>query len=69
MVDHMLESEFSMASLRKQAAQVDKSKAERKKSSATNSKPQNKRGHGPGSSRSSGPPAFWPAKAAKFSNT
>ncbi|XP_031264804.1 FRIGIDA-like protein 4a [Pistacia vera] len=66
--DHKLESEFSVDSLRKRAAQLEKSKAERKKSSATNSKPQNKRGHGSSSSRSSGPPAFRPAKAAKFSN-
>ncbi|KAJ0089688.1 hypothetical protein Patl1_13217 [Pistacia atlantica] len=66
--DHKLESEFSVDSLRKRAAQLEKSKAERKKSSAANSKPQNKRGHGSSSSRSSGPPAFRPAKAAKFSN-
>ncbi|XP_044472475.1 FRIGIDA-like protein 4a isoform X2 [Mangifera indica] len=66
--DHKLQSEFSVDSLRKRAAQLEKNKAARKKSSATNSKPQNKRGHGSSSSRSGGPPTFRPAKAAKFSN-
>lgn len=66
--DHKLESEFSIDSLKKRATQLEKAKADRKKSSAANSKPQNKRGHGASSSRGSGPPAFRPAKAAKFSN-
>lgn len=68
--DYKLESEFSVDNLRKRATQLEKVKVERKKSSAaTNSKPQNKRGHGASSSRGSGPPAFRPAKAAKFSNS
>ncbi|GAY56314.1 hypothetical protein CUMW_170920 [Citrus unshiu] len=68
--DHKLESAFSVDNLRKRATQLEKVKVERKKSSAaTNSKPQNKRGHGASNSRGSGPPAFRPAKAAKFSNS
>lgn len=66
--DHKLESEFSVDTLRKRAAQLEKVKADRKKSSTANGKPQNKRGHNAGSIRGSGPSAFRPAKAAKFSN-
>ncbi|XWS69873.1 hypothetical protein CRYUN_Cryun03dG0001400 [Craigia yunnanensis] len=65
--DHKLESEFSVDILRKRAIHLEKVKADRKKSSA-NGKPQNKRGHNAGSGRGSGPSAFRPAKAAKFSN-
>ncbi|KAH7572300.1 hypothetical protein ACOSP7_015418 [Xanthoceras sorbifolium] len=67
--DHKLESEFSVDSLKKRASQLEKAKAERKKSSVTNTKPQNKRGHGAGSSRGSGPTPLRPSKAAKFSNS
>lgn len=68
--DHKLESEFSLDSLKKRVSQLEKSKSERKKSSAGNSKPQNKRAHGGGSSRgSSGPSSIRPSKAAKFSNS
>ena len=66
--DHKLESEFSLDSLRKRATHLEKAKAERKKSSAGASKPQNKRAYGSGGGRSSGPPSFRPSKAAKFSN-
>ncbi|XVE98199.1 hypothetical protein REPUB_Repub03eG0085000 [Reevesia pubescens] len=66
--DHNLESEFSVDSLRKRATQLEKVKADRKKSSSATGKPQNKRGHNAGSGWGSGPPAFRPAKAAKFSN-
>nr|AIN75610.1 FRIGIDA4a [Dimocarpus longan] len=66
--DHKLDSEFSIDSLKKRASQLEKAKAERKKSSVTNTKPQNKRGYGAGSSRGSGPPPLRPSKAAKFSN-
>ncbi|KAK2645723.1 hypothetical protein Ddye_020918 [Dipteronia dyeriana] len=67
--DHKLESEFSIDSLKKRASQLEKSKSERKKSSVTNTKPQNKRCHGASSSRGSGPPPLRPSKAAKFSNS
>ncbi|EOY30833.1 FRIGIDA-like protein [Theobroma cacao] len=67
--DHKLESEFSVDSLRKRATQLEKVKADRRKSSSATGKPQNKRGHNAGSSRGSGPSAFRPAKAAKFSNS
>ncbi|MFQ6619034.1 hypothetical protein Gotur_000090 [Gossypium turneri] len=66
--DHKLESEFSTDLLRKRATQLEKVKSERKKSSAAAGKPQNKRSHSAGSARGSGPPAFRPTKAAKFSN-
>ncbi|KAG8487471.1 hypothetical protein CXB51_016216 [Gossypium anomalum] len=66
--DHKLESEFSTDLLRKRATQLEKVKSDRKKSSAAAGKPQNKRSHSAGSARGSGPPAFRPAKAAKFSN-
>ncbi|XVF34808.1 hypothetical protein REPUB_Repub18cG0090500 [Reevesia pubescens] len=66
--DHKLESEFSVDTLRKRATQLEKVKADRKKSSSATGRPQNKRGHNAGSSRGAGPPAFRPAKAAKFSN-
>ncbi|XWS17238.1 hypothetical protein CRYUN_Cryun33cG0050800 [Craigia yunnanensis] len=66
--DHKLESEFSVDALRKRATQLEKVRADRKKSSSATGKPQNKRGRNSGSGRSSGPPAFHPAKAAKFSN-
>ncbi|OMO58050.1 Frigida-like protein [Corchorus olitorius] len=66
--DHKLESEFSVNNLRKRATQLEKLKADRKRSSSASGKPQNKRGHNAGSSRGSGPSAFRPAKTAKFSN-
>ncbi|XVE54295.1 hypothetical protein DITRI_Ditri03aG0069300 [Diplodiscus trichospermus] len=66
--DHKLESEFSVDSLRKRAIQLEKAKADRKKSSQAAGKPQKKRGHNAGGGRSSGKSAFRPAKAAKFSN-
>ncbi|KAF2299604.1 hypothetical protein GH714_039279 [Hevea brasiliensis] len=61
---------FSAAATR--ASRLEKTKAERKKSSATAvAKSQNKRGHGGSggpSGRGNRPPAFRPSKAAKFSN-
>ena len=66
--DHKLESEFSVDILRKRTTQLEKVRADRKKSSSATGKPRNKRGHIAGSSRSSGPPAFRPAKAPKISN-
>ncbi|XP_065877472.1 FRIGIDA-like protein 4a [Euphorbia lathyris] len=67
--DHKLESEFSLDVLRKRATRLEKTKAERKKSSAAAAKSKNKRSHGASSSsRSQKPPAFRPAKVAKFSN-
>ncbi|XP_021903135.1 FRIGIDA-like protein 4a [Carica papaya] len=65
--DHRLEPEFSLDSLRKRASQLETAKAEKKKSSASTTKPQNKRSHGAVVGRSGGP-LFRPAKAAKFSN-
>ncbi|KAG5030181.1 hypothetical protein JHK87_013695 [Glycine soja] len=58
--DHKLESEFNLDNLRKWATLLEKAKAEKKKSSTSGSKPQNKRGSGSSSSR--------PAKSAKFSS-
>lgn len=66
--DHKLESEFSLDSLKKRATHLEKTKAERKRSSAAANKPQNKRPYGAGGGRGSGPPSFRPSKAAKFSN-
>ncbi|XP_027341968.1 FRIGIDA-like protein 4a [Abrus precatorius] len=60
--DHKLESEFNLDSLRKRATHLEKTKAERKKSSSSGSKPQNKRG-----CRGSGSSSSRPAKAAKYS--
>ncbi|RDX70941.1 FRIGIDA-like protein 4a, partial [Mucuna pruriens] len=61
--DHKLESEFNLDNLRKRATHLEKTKAERKKSSSSGSKPQNKRG-----CRGSGSSSSRPAKSAKFSN-
>ena len=58
--DHKLESEFNLDNLRKWATLLEKAKAEKKKSSTSGSKPQNKRGSGSSSSR--------PAKSAKFNS-
>ncbi|KAE8712572.1 hypothetical protein F3Y22_tig00110247pilonHSYRG00107 [Hibiscus syriacus] len=66
--DHKLESEFSTEFLRKRATQLEKVKSDRKKSSSAAGKPQNKRSHSAGSARGGGPPAFRPAKEAKFSS-
>ncbi|KAJ9183973.1 hypothetical protein P3X46_007765 [Hevea brasiliensis] len=70
--DHKLESDFPLDNLRKRASRLEKTKAERKKSSATAvAKSHNKRGHGGSggpSGRGNRPPAFRPSKAAKFSN-
>ncbi|KAK7358316.1 hypothetical protein VNO77_00243 [Canavalia gladiata] len=60
--DHKLESEFSLDNLRKRATHLEKTKAERKKSSSSGSKPQNKRGN-----RGSGSSSSRPAKSAKYS--
>lgn len=64
--DHKLESEFNLDKLRRRATQLEKTKAEKKKSSASGSKPQNKRAFGTGGSRS-GSSSTRPAKSAKFS--
>ncbi|TKY60901.1 FRIGIDA protein 4a [Spatholobus suberectus] len=61
--DHKLESEFNLDNLRKRATHLEKTKAERKKSSTSGTKPQNKRG-----SRGSGSSSSRPAKSAKFNN-
>ncbi|KAK7251580.1 hypothetical protein RIF29_34898 [Crotalaria pallida] len=69
--DHKLESEFNLESLRRRVTQLEKNKADRKKSSASGSKPLNKRAYGSGSargSRGSGSSSNRPAKAAKFSS-
>ena len=67
--DNKLESEFSIDSLRKRAIHLEKAKADRKKSSAGSSKPQNKRGYSASSGRGGGGSySFRPAKAAKYSN-
>jgi len=60
--DHKLESEFNLDNLRKRATHLEKTKAERRKSSSSGSKPQNKRG-----SRGGGSSSSRPAKSAKFS--
>uniref|UniRef100_A0A2P2NFN9 FRIGIDA-like protein n=1 Tax=Rhizophora mucronata TaxID=61149 RepID=A0A2P2NFN9_RHIMU len=67
--DHKLDAEFPLDSLRKRAAQLEKTKAEKKKSSGvpTAAKPQYKRGHGNSGSRAGGPD-FRPSKAPKYSN-
>ncbi|KAK7398939.1 hypothetical protein VNO78_10113 [Psophocarpus tetragonolobus] len=61
--DHKLESEFNLDNLRKRATLLEKAKAERKKSSTSGTKPQNKRG-----SRGSGSSSSRPAKSAKFNH-
>ncbi|QCD85291.1 FRIGIDA-like protein 4a [Vigna unguiculata] len=61
--DHKLESEFNLDHLRKRATLLEKAKAERKKSSTSGTKPQNKRGN-----RGNGSSSSRPAKSAKFSN-
>ncbi|KAG6740645.1 hypothetical protein POTOM_056101 [Populus tomentosa] len=61
---------ISPGNLRKRASLLEKTKAERKRgtSAATATKSQNKRGHGTGGGRDSGPTPYRQAKAAKFSN-
>ncbi|XP_052208747.1 FRIGIDA-like protein 4a [Diospyros lotus] len=67
--DHKLESEFpfSIESLKKRVAQMEKAKADKKKSAASTSKG-SKRAHG-GGGRGSGPLSFRPPKAGRFSNS
>ncbi|KAF7819829.1 FRIGIDA-like protein 4a [Senna tora] len=65
--DYKLESEFNLESLRKRVAHLEKTKAERKKSSASGSK-SHKRAYGSGSNRGSGSGSFRPAKVAKFNS-
>lgn len=65
--DHKLESEFNLDSLRKRVAHLEKTKAERKKSSAAAGSKSHKRAYGSGSNnRGSGSSSFRPAKVAKF---
>ncbi|XP_030448481.2 FRIGIDA-like protein 4a [Syzygium oleosum] len=66
--DQKLESVFSLDNLKKRAAILEKAKAERKKNSASVSKPANKRAYGPGVGRGGGQSSSHPAKAAKFAN-
>ncbi|KAI3416997.1 hypothetical protein J3R85_014836 [Psidium guajava] len=63
--DRKLESVFSLDSLKKRAAILEKAKAERKRNSSSGSKTSNKRALGPGSSSQS---SSRPAKAPKFAN-
>ncbi|XP_028758191.1 FRIGIDA-like protein 4a [Neltuma alba] len=65
--DHKLESEFNLDSLRKRVAHLEKSKAERKKSSFVGNK-SHKRAYGSSSGRGVGSSSFRPAKAAKFNS-
>ncbi|XP_054814000.1 FRIGIDA-like protein 4a [Prosopis cineraria] len=65
--DHKLESEFNIDSLRKRVAHLEKSKAERKKSSAVGSK-SHKRAYGSSSARGVGSNSFRPAKVAKLNS-
>ncbi|KAA8525312.1 hypothetical protein F0562_007167 [Nyssa sinensis] len=64
--DHKLESQFTLDSLKKRVTQLEKTKADKKRSAASTSKPSNKRAHG-GSNKGNGPP-FRPPKAGRFSN-
>lgn len=66
--DHKLESEFPLDSLRKRAASLEKTKADRKKSSSAANKPQNKRAYTNSSGRGGGSSSLRPSKAAKYSN-
>ncbi|CAL0312468.1 unnamed protein product [Lupinus luteus] len=67
--DHKLESEFNLDSLRRRIAQLERSKSDRKRGSASASKPPNKRAYGTSSSRGSrGSGSSRPAKTAKFSS-
>ncbi|XP_030530145.1 FRIGIDA-like protein 4a [Rhodamnia argentea] len=66
--DQKLESVFSLDSLKKRAAILEKAKAERKKNSTCGSKPSNKRALGPSSSHGDGQSSSRPAKALKFAN-
>lgn len=65
--DHKLEAEFPVDSLKKRLSVLEKAKADKKKGSAANSKPLNKRAHGSGGPpRSSGAHPPRPAKMRKF---
>ncbi|XP_068344650.1 FRIGIDA-like protein 4a [Pyrus communis] len=77
--DHKLESEFSLENLRKRATHLEKARTERKKRSASSSRPHNNKrayggsggggsGSGGGGGRGVGQSSSRPAKAAKFSN-
>ncbi|KAK3004129.1 hypothetical protein RJ639_018574 [Escallonia herrerae] len=68
--DHKLESQFSMDSLKKRVAQLEKVRTDKKKSAASTGRPSHKRAHG-GSSRGGGgggSSSFRPPKAGRFSN-
>ncbi|KAK3030690.1 hypothetical protein RJ639_034866 [Escallonia herrerae] len=69
--DHKFESRFSMDSLKKRVAQLEKARADKKKSAASTGRPSHKRAHG-GSSRGNsgggGSSSFRPPKAGRFSN-
>lgn len=65
--DHKLEAEFPVDSLKKRVSVLEKAKADKKKGSAANPKPSNKRTHGSGGPpRSSGAHPPRPAKIRKF---
>lgn len=67
--DHKLQAEFSIDNLKRRVSQLEKTRADRKRSLVTNSKPQpHKRGEVAGSSRASGSTPQRPSKAAKFSS-
>ncbi|KAF5748601.1 hypothetical protein HS088_TW04G00559 [Tripterygium wilfordii] len=66
--DHKIESEFSLESLRKRVGQLEKMKAEKKRSSQAPARPQNKRSHSASGGRGSGTPGYRPPKAAKYPN-
>src|SRR5262249_5817901 len=67
--DNKLESKFSLDGLRKRAAELENTKADKKKNAAAAAKPPSKRSHGASGGRGSGTPAFRPSKAAKRPNT
>ncbi|KAK6927417.1 Frigida-like [Dillenia turbinata] len=75
--DHKLEADFSLDTLKRRVPQLEKARADRKKSAASSSRPSNKRPHDNrnrgrgrdrGGGRVGGPPPFRPAKAGRFSN-
>ncbi|XP_061343876.1 FRIGIDA-like protein 4a isoform X2 [Gastrolobium bilobum] len=63
--DHKMESEFNLEKLRKRAAHLEKTKAERKKGSSSGGKPK-KRTYGSGGSRGSASTSSRPSKSAKL---
>ncbi|OIW21716.1 hypothetical protein TanjilG_08423 [Lupinus angustifolius] len=67
--DHKLESEINLDSLRRRITQLEKNTGDRKKSSASGSKPPNKHAYGTGRKRGCrGSGSSRPEKAAKFSS-